>query len=264
MTTPRVPSRKIVSLRVDATSYAHATEQVCAWAGENTARSVCATTVHVVMEAHDSDEFAAIMNSADLVTPDGVPLVWALRMLGIPHATRVYGPDLTLHVCKAAAESNIPVGLYGSTPESLAGFTAFLKSSYPGINIACSISPPFREPTVEEDEQHVREILNSGARILLVGLGCPKQERWIAGHRNRLPLVMMAVGVAFDFHAGSLRQAPRWVMRMGLEWLFRLAVEPRRLWKRYFKHNPRFVWYFLKQWLRTNRKPKIQSAKSEM
>ncbi len=251
MKSSSVASRTVVSIRVDATSYEHATQRILAWAAENRARVVCATNVHVVMEAFDNPDFAAILNAADLVTPDGVPLVWALRLLGLKDASRVYGPDLTLHVCRAAAEKSVPIALYGSTPESLADFEAFLKRTYPGIRIACSISPPFRPLTGEEDEKYVRQIRTSGARILFVGLGCPKQERWIAQHADRLPLVMLAVGVAFDFHAGRVKQAPRWIMRLGLEWMFRLLVEPRRLWKRYFRHNPRFVWYFVKQWLKS-------------
>ncbi|MBD3393818.1 MAG: WecB/TagA/CpsF family glycosyltransferase [Chitinivibrionales bacterium] len=246
----RGDSRTIVGTRIDATTYEDATRRIVGWASGRRARMICAANVHVVMEAFDDPSFAKVLAGADLVTPDGVPLVWALKCLGVKHATRVYGPDLTLHVCEAAAAAGIPVALYGSTPACLADFTSFLEKRFAGIRIAAAISPPFRELSFDEDTRHVEHILNSGARILLVGLGCPKQERWIAAHQDRLPLVMLAVGVAFDFHAGRVRQAPRWLMRLGLEWLFRLVVEPRRLWKRYVKHNPRFIWHFVKQLVR--------------
>jgi N-acetylglucosaminyldiphosphoundecaprenol N-acetyl-beta-D-mannosaminyltransferase len=247
MTTLAARSDLIAGARVHVTSYEHAVKQILAWVNERSARSVYAANVHVVMEAHDNPDMAEAVNCADLVTPDGVPLVWALKILGHKNAQRVYGPDLTLHLCKAAADAEIPIGLYGSSPETIAAFKGFLKRNYPALNVACAISPPYRELSADEDASFVKQIINSGARILFLALGCPRQELWIASHKNRLPLVMLAVGAAFDFHAGKIKQAPRWMMRMGLEWLFRFAVEPGRLWKRYLKHNPRFVWFFAKQ-----------------
>ena len=160
---------------------------------------------------------------------------------------RSYGPDLTLHVCEAAAREGIPVGLYGGTPEALAGLQEAYRSRFPQLRVVYAYSPPFRSLTSAEDEAVAREIRESGARIVLVGLGCPKQELWVAEHRGRVPAVMLAVGAAFDFHSGRVRQAPRWMQRAGLEWLYRLFREPRRLWKRYFKHNPRFVWLVFRQ-----------------
>jgi N-acetylglucosaminyldiphosphoundecaprenol N-acetyl-beta-D-mannosaminyltransferase len=247
-----VPHRRVLGIRVDATRYELATRQVVAWAHESASRYVCAANVHVVMEAHDDITFCQAVNAAHLVTPDGMPLVWALRLLGVSSATRVYGPDLALHVCRAAAQEGLPVGLYGSTPECLSDFSCFLNRTYPCIRIVCAISPPFRSLTPAEDEDYSRQIVASGAKILLVGLGCPKQERWMAAHAGKIPAVMLGVGVAFDFHAGRTRQAPRWMMSIGLEWLFRLVVEPRRLWKRYAWHNPRFVYLFVKQLLTGN------------
>jgi N-acetylglucosaminyldiphosphoundecaprenol N-acetyl-beta-D-mannosaminyltransferase len=198
----------------------------------------------MVMEAFDDPDFKQIVNGAALVTPDGMPLVWGLRGLGGVCAERVYGPTLTLSVCEAAADSGIPVALYGGTEESLAAFTAFLQARFPGIWVACGIAPPFRPLTADEDDAYVREISASGARILLVGIGCPKQERWMAKHVGQIPTVMLGVGAAFDFYSGRIKQAPVLMQNMGLEWLYRLCREPRRLWKRYLKHNPRFVLYF--------------------
>ena len=239
--------REILETQVDVTSYPEASERVVGWASEEKPRYVCAANVHMVMESHDDPAFKQVVNGADLVTPDGVPLVWALKLLGVSEATRVYGPDLTLHVCQLAATQGVPIGLYGGTPESLEAFVSFLEEKYPGIKINCTIAPPFRPLTPEEDARYVAEITGSGVRILFVGIGCPKQEIWMAEHKDRINAVMLGVGAAFDFHTGRVKQAPGWMQRSGLEWLFRLLMEPRRLWKRYFKHNPRFVLLFLRQ-----------------
>ena len=234
---------------VDITDYPEATNKVVSWASEGLSRYVCAANVHMVMESHDNPDFNRIVNGADLVTPDGMPLVWALKMLGVKNATRVYGPDLTLHVCEMAAARSIPIGLYGGTPSSLEDFISFLKNNYKGIEIACAISPPFRPLTPEEDKQYIEEINESAARILFVGIGCPKQEKWMAEHKDVIQAVMLGVGAAFDFHTGRVKQAPSWMQKNGLEWFFRLLMEPKRLWKRYVKHNPRFVFLFLRQML---------------
>lgn len=239
--------RDILNMHVDVTSYPDATSRVMDWASKGLSRYVCAANVHMVMESHDDPSFQHVVNGADMVTPDGVPLVWALRLMGVPEATRVYGPDLTLHVCERAAKEGISIGLYGGTPDSLEAFVQFLESTYPGIQIACRIAPPFRPLTPEEDKTYTAEINASGARILFVGIGCPKQENWMAGHKSTISAVMLGVGAAFDFHTGRVKQAPSWMQRVGLEWLFRLMMEPKRLWKRYFKHNPRFVLLFLRQ-----------------
>lgn len=239
--------RHIVGMRVDATSYEDATHRIIAWTKTKTGKYVCASNVHMVMETYDRPKFAQIVNQADLVTPDGMPLVWGLRALGIKNADRVCGPTLTLSVCEAAAQMNVPIALYGGTSESLAAFTSFLVQLFPTINIVCQISPPFRELTLAEDRAYTQQIVDSGAQILFVGIGCPRQEIWMSEHRGKIPAVMLGVGAAFDFHSGRVKQAPMWMQQVGLEWLFRLMVEPRRLWKRYFKHNPRFVFLFLMQ-----------------
>ena len=240
-------SRSILGMRTHATSYAAATRQVLDWAREQTPRYVCVANVHMVMETHDDPAFRQIVNRADLVTPDGMPLVWALQALGVRQASRVYGPTLTLHICEGAAREDVPIALYGGTPESLQDFTALLRSRYPGIRVVCQIAPPFRPLTPEEDERYTRELSESGAGVVFVGIGCPKQERWMAEHSSRLDAVLLGVGAAFDFHSGRVRQAPAIMQRSGLEWLFRLAMEPKRLWKRYTKHNPRFVWLIARQ-----------------
>lgn len=242
-------SRGILKMRVDATSYEDASRRVVQLATEGRSSYVCVASVHMVMEAFDSEAFRQVVNGADLVTPDGKPLTWALRALGVPRASQVRGTDLTTHVIERAAHAHIPIGLYGGTPELLDTFAGVLKARYPGIQIVCQIAPPFRPLTPEEDEAVTQEIEESGARILFVGIGCPKQETWMAEHKGRIATVMLGVGAAFDFHTGRIRQAPRWMQTAGLEWVFRLMMDPKRLWKRYAKHNPRFVGLFLLQLL---------------
>lgn len=240
-------SRDVLGMRVDATSYEDAARRVARWAGEGRSAYVCVASVHMVMEAFDSAPFRGVVNGADLVTPDGRPLVWALRGLGVRKASQVRGTDLTARVVERAAREGIPIGLYGGTPGLLESFHEVLRARYPGVEVACKIAPPFRPLSPEEDEEVTRQIVASGARVLLVGIGCPKQERWMAAHKGKVPAVMLGVGAAFDFHTGRIRQAPRWMQVAGLEWVFRLMMDPRRLWKRYAKHNPRFVAMFLLQ-----------------
>jgi N-acetylglucosaminyldiphosphoundecaprenol N-acetyl-beta-D-mannosaminyltransferase len=236
--------RYVLGMRVDATTYPDATERVLTWARAGESRYVCVATVHMVMEAYHSSEFRQIVNRADLVTPDGMPLVWGLQRLGLRHATRVYGPDLTPCLLERAAAEGIRVGFYGGASHALERLVGVLSQQIPGLRVAFVKSPPFRSPTPDEDAADVREINQSETRILFVGLGCPKQERWLAEHVGRVRAVMLGVGAAFDFLAGTKSQAPRWMQRSGLEWLFRLCTEPRRLWRRYLILGPRFVGLF--------------------
>lgn len=237
---------RILGTRVDATSYAEATKQVLDWAKNAQSRYVCIANVHVVMEAYDSPAFRSQVNAADLVTPDGMPLVWELRRSGNPDQGRVYGPDLMMNVVEAAARASVPVGLFGGKPEVLTELASRLQSQFPDLVIGYRYSPPFRAIEPEEDRQIVADMNKSGARILFVGLGCPRQEMWMAEHAGKVQAVMLGVGAAFDFHAGAVRQAPGWMQNVGLEWVFRLSQEPRRLWRRYLYYNPRFV---IAQWI---------------
>jgi N-acetylglucosaminyldiphosphoundecaprenol N-acetyl-beta-D-mannosaminyltransferase len=241
--------RCVLGMRVDATTYAEASATVVAWAAEGRPRYVCVANVHVTMETYDSPEFRRMVNAADMVVPDGTPLAWMLRFMGKKGQQRVYGPTLTLHLCEAAAAAGTPVGFLGGTPEALKGVTERMKTLYPALEVAYAFSPPFRPLEPGEHAQMMRELAASGARILFVGLGCPKQERWMAEHSREYRGVMLGVGAAFNFHAGTVRQAPAWVQRMGMEWAFRFLMEPRRLWKRYLLHNPRFVLFSAMQLL---------------
>lgn len=241
-------SRSVIGMRVDATSYADAARRIVGWGREGRSAYVCVANVHMAMEAFDSKSFRRVVNAADVVTPDGRPLVWALRWLGVGGATQVRGADLLSAVVGRAARESVPIGLYGGTEEALNELVPALEERFPGVRVVCRISPPFRPLTEEEDEAFVREISASGAGVLLVGLGCPKQEVWMSGHRGRVPAAMVGVGAAFDFFSGRAPQAPRWMQAAGLEWLYRFAREPRRLWRRYLKHNPRFAAMFAAQY----------------
>ncbi|WP_245995129.1 WecB/TagA/CpsF family glycosyltransferase [Inmirania thermothiophila] len=226
---------------MDATSYDDATERVLTWARRKESRYVCLANVHMVMEARDDPAFRAVVNGADLVTPDGMPLAWMLRRQGVRGQDRVCGPDLMPAICAAAAAEGVGVGFFGGRSEVLDRLVARVRERFPGLEIPYAWSPPFRELSSEEDEREVRRINDSGAGILFVGLGCPKQEWWMARHRGRVRAVMLGVGAAFDFHAGTVRRAPRWMREAGLEWVHRLVQEPRRLWRRYLRHNLRFA-----------------------
>jgi N-acetylglucosaminyldiphosphoundecaprenol N-acetyl-beta-D-mannosaminyltransferase len=239
----------ILGMRVHHTSYRNACALVCEWAGAHESRYICVAPVYNVMYAWDSPEFRKATNGADITTPDGMPLVWALKFTGFRDATRVYGPDLTPQVLSMAEERGFPVGFYGAAPDVLERLVSVVRGQFPALRIAYAFSPPFRPPTPEEDLDTVNSINGSGVRILFVGLTTPKQDFWMAAHRGRIQAVMLGVGAAFDFLSGSKAQAPRWMMRIGMEWFFRLLTEPRRLWKRYLKHNPRFVVLFACQLL---------------
>ncbi len=232
-------ARRLLGMRVDVADYLEAIEMILAMA-ESGGGMTCCATVHMVMEAWDDPSFRAIVNDSELVTSDGMPLVWSLRALGAD-AARVYGPTLTPLVCEEAARRGVPVGFYGGSPEVMTALTQRLAQRWPGLQIAFAHSPPMSDEAASFDEEIAAAIEDSGARVLFVGLGCPKQERWMSAYREHLSCALVGVGAAFDFVAGTKAQAPAWIQRSGLEWLFRLACEPRRLWRRYAHNNPRFV-----------------------
>jgi N-acetylglucosaminyldiphosphoundecaprenol N-acetyl-beta-D-mannosaminyltransferase len=173
--------------------------------------------------------------------------VWALRLLGVAKAERVYGPSLLPIVCELARERGLSVGFYGGSAGVLDVLVRRMWKRFPRLDVSFAFAPPFRALSAEENQKVIEGIENSETNILFVGLGCPKQERWMADHRSSLSCVMVGVGAAFDFHAGHKSQAPAWMQVSGLEWLFRLCCEPRRLWRRYLYHNPRFLFHFVRQ-----------------
>ncbi len=242
---------------VNPTNYAEVTAAILAAARARRSYGVTALATHGLMEAVNDPMFGAIVDDLDVVTPDGQPVRWALNALhGTRLVDRVYGPDLTAHVCAAAASEGIGVYLFGSTPETCAAFAEELRRRWPDLRIAGIQPDRFREATPEEDADDVARMTASGAGIVLVGRGCPRQERWVAAHRGRVPAAMLAVGAAFDYHAGTLRRPPAWMQRVGLEWLWRLALEPRRLFRRYAVTNTQFIVHFARAWAKASERSK--------
>ena len=242
----------VLGVGISATSYEEVCERTNAWIDEARdlreagavpqARYVCVTPVHSIMLARADAAFRRIVNNADMATPDGMPVVWAMRSFGRRGQPRVYGPTLMLHLCESAQRRGHRVFLYGARKETLGALRRNLLSRFPELAIVGCYAPPFRPLTAEEDAEVTRSIVESRADIVFVGIGTPKQDAWMAAHRATLPgVVMFGVGAAFDFHAGRVQQAPPWMQRNGLEWLYRLSREPKRLWRRYLVQTPLFV-----------------------
>ncbi len=232
----------VLGVGISAISLDGAVDEIMRWVEGGERRYVCVTNVHTVIECQHDEELRRIHNASGLTTPDGMPIVWCLKRAGAVDVTRVYGPDLMLALSKPLAKSRRSVFLYGTTPRTLELLSAQLTSEFPGLRIAGSYAPPFRPLTPAEDANVVRLINESGADVVWVGLGAVKQEYWMATHRDVLDAsALIGVGAAFDFHAGVVKQAPLWMQRHGLEWVYRLCREPRRLWRRYLRTNPAFV-----------------------
>ena len=242
-------SSEILSVQINNTSYREACDRIQILAQAKQSSYIVAANVHVVMTAYWCARYRNILNNAALITPDGMPLVMGMRWLGVKNQPRVYGPDLMLAWCDRAAATNLSIYLYGSTPQTLQKLSDKLQTSFPTLKIAGTHSPPFRALTPAEDAADIDRIRRSGAAVVFVGLGCPKQEEWMHRQMGKLEAVMIGVGAAFRFHSGEVAQAPSWMMKTGLEWCFRLAQEPRRLWQRYLTTNLAFVFLFSGQLL---------------
>jgi N-acetylglucosaminyldiphosphoundecaprenol N-acetyl-beta-D-mannosaminyltransferase len=246
----RAPAKQdILGVGISATSYNEVTAACAAWiaqrrtgASSPPARYICVTSVHGVMEARKDEGIRDILNRADIATPDGMPLVWALRSFGETRQERVYGPNLMLMLCAQAERLGHRIFLYGGREDTLDALCGNLLQRFPSIRFAGKYSPPFRPLTDGEEQEVCALIASSRPDLLFVGISTPKQERWMAEHKERFPgLVMVGVGAAFDFHAGRVSQAPAWMQARGLEWLYRLGKEPARLWKRYILVTPWFI-----------------------
>ncbi len=228
-----------------------ALETINNWIARGHKSYVTITGVHGVMESQSDPELKRIHNAAGLVTPDGMPMVWMNKLAGNSHVSRVYGPDLMLAVCKESQTRNYKHFFYGGADGVADLLVSKLKEKFPQLQVVGTYCPPFRKLTPDEDRQLVEQVNASGADIVWVGLSTPKQEYWMSEHVGRLNSpVMVGVGAAFDFHAGLKSQAPAWMQKTGLEWFFRLCTEPKRLWKRYLRNNPLFVFYVMLQKLR--------------
>lgn len=239
-----ISHRTILGTRIDVTSYEDACDRIQSWIEQNLSCYIVAANVHVVMSGYWRKRYQRIINQAKLITPDGMPLVWGMRLLGIKRQRRVYGPDLMLAWCDRAAKLKIPLFLYGGTENTLQQLKNNLTKQFPELSIVGTYAPPFRPLTPEEETRDRILIESSGAKVVLVGLGCPKQEEWMSRQQGQLQAVMIGVGAAFSFHSGEVSQSPRWLMNLGLEWLYRLISEPKRLWRRYLINNPSFLVLF--------------------
>jgi N-acetylglucosaminyldiphosphoundecaprenol N-acetyl-beta-D-mannosaminyltransferase len=217
---------------------------------------VCVAAVHTVMACHEDPALRAAVLAADFTVPDGQPLVWALRALGHPLSDRVYGPELMDRACARAARTGRRFYLYGGRNQgALVELARLLRLRHPGLKIVGGHAPPFRDLDDAEDDAIAEDIRRCRADVVWVGIGVPKQEKWMARMRDRLDApVLIGVGAAFDFHAGLVPQAPPWMQRIGLEWVFRLKQEPRRLWRRYARYNPRFLLGFARQFVAERRR----------
>lgn len=234
--------QNVLGVGVDAVDYDTAVEQIISAAQARSPFAVSALAVHGVMTGAMDAVHRHRLNGLDLVVPDGQPVRWAMKWLyGVKLPDRVYGPELTLRVCRRAAEEDLGLYLYGSQGPVLDKFVEALKAQFPNLRIAGSEPSRFRQVSPEEQAEIAKTIVDSGASIVLVGLGCPRQETWVFENREVIPMPLMAVGAAFDFHAGTVSQAPPWLQDRGFEWLYRLVQEPRRLWKRYVYLNPLFL-----------------------
>lgn len=242
-----VPTCAVLGVPLAATDYTGAVTQAKAWVAEGGVHTIAATATHPIAAARRDPDFRAVLGSLDLILPDGMPLIWVMnRRLPHPLMDRVYGPTFMLRLLGATVGESWSHYFIGGTEEMLAALSQRLRERFPALRIAGTYSPPFGPWGQAEDEHMLDLIRSSGANIVWIGLGSPKQERWLARLKAKLPpAVYVAVGAAFAFHAGLLSQAPAWMQKRGLEWLYRLLSEPRRLWKRYLVSNSLFLWYLL-------------------
>jgi len=248
----RPPTAEVLGVPLALTDYEGTLDWIDAMAKARRRGYVCVAATHTVMASQDDPELREAVLGADFTVPDGQPLVWALNLLGHSLGDRVYGPDLMDRACARAVRTGRRMYLYGGRSQgALVQLTRDLRLRHPGLQIVGGHVPPFRELTGEEEALVAADIQRSGAEVVWVGIGVPKQEKWMARMSPWLRShVLVGVGAAFDFHGGLIPQAPALMQKLGLEWAFRLAQEPRRLWRRYLRYNPRFVAGFARQWAR--------------
>ena len=234
--------KELFGVQISPTSYEEAIEPIMTAARDRQSAVVTFLPVHGLVTAAQDSDYRAKINAFDIVAPDGQPVRWALNKFhkaGL--RDRVYGPEMMIRLCRRAADAGIGIYLYGSTPDTLHKLRERLLEAMPGLIIAGHESPPFRTLTEPEVRDTVQRINDSGAGLVFIGLGCPKQDQFAFDHRNEIKAVQLCVGAAFDFHAGTKKTAPAWMQKRGLEWLFRLTQEPGRLWRRYVETNSIFV-----------------------
>ena len=258
MTHTNPPSHRVIGFPVTALPFESQMDLILKWAKNGLSKSVCIANVHMLVEAYQSSSFAKVLQQADMVTPDGMPLVWMLRLLGARKQDRVAGLDVLQSLCKQTTKAGVKVFFLGSQLGILHKMRQRLNQEFPDLQIAGMEPLPFRPMTQEEDEALVEMLNQSGAGIVFVSLGCPKQEIWMANHKDRVNAVMIGLGGAFPVYAGLQKRAPGFVRSAGFEWLYRLLQEPQRLWGRYSSTIPVFLWLACKQLLTAQRQELIE------
>lgn len=241
------PTLNVVGSPVTALSFKEQIKIILDWGSERLSKVICVANVHMLTEAYWQPELSSVLENADIVTPDGMPLVWMMKLLGASQQERVAGMDILLALGELAPAQNVKIFFLGSESKILDRIQVKLEQKFPQLQIAGMEPLPFRPLTSQEDAAIIEKINQSGAGIVLVSLGCPKQEYWMHQHKNKIQSVMIGVGGVFPVLAGLQKRAPLWIRQLGLEWLYRLIQEPRRLWSRYKKTIPPFVWLALKQ-----------------
>jgi N-acetylglucosaminyldiphosphoundecaprenol N-acetyl-beta-D-mannosaminyltransferase len=243
----------VLGARISVLGWEQAVAQLLDWGAQRAPRYVCLCNAHSVVCSTRDARFRNIINNADLATADGAPVAWAVSHFARTRQPRINGPDLMWRYLAAAERHGQSVFLYGSTPHTLARLREAIAAAFPALRIAGALSPPFGQHSAQQDRADVDCINASGANLVFVGLGCPKQEYWMASHCGRVAAPLVGVGAAFDYHAGTLRRAPLWWQHNGLEWLYRLGAEPRRLARRYLVTNTLFMVGLARQLLRGRR-----------
>jgi N-acetylglucosaminyldiphosphoundecaprenol N-acetyl-beta-D-mannosaminyltransferase len=241
-TTPETrPGAAVLGTFIDAADWETVLASIRAWASDRQSRTVCLCNVHSAVTARDDRSLAEALADSDMVLPDGAPIAWTLRRKGFPGQARIAGPNLMLRLCATLEGTGTGVYLFGSSENTLGRLEARLRDQFPGLDIRGALSPKFGDWPEDLEKSYIDAINKSGAGTIFVGLGCPRQEAWMARHKKDIHAVTLGVGAAFDFHAATIKRAPGWMQRLGLEWLHRLLSEPRRLWKRYLVTNTRFI-----------------------
>ncbi|MGG4034110.1 WecB/TagA/CpsF family glycosyltransferase [Paenibacillus cisolokensis] len=247
----------ILGSKISAIGFTRTIDTIQEWIQQKKSKYVCICNTHSLVTAKKDKEFREALDRSDICTPDGMPLVWALRKLGYKDQDRVDGPNLMLELCKLSKVKGYKIYLYGSTNETLDKLEKKLLDLYPGVNIVGKHSPPFRKLNASEEEAVVKLINSSEPDIVFVGLGCPKQEVWMLQNKDRINGIMIGVGAAFDFISGNIKRAPKRMQNLGLEWLYRLMFNPRKLWKRYVYNNPLYIYMYIKSY-RNDRNKTLQ------
>ncbi|WP_436917660.1 WecB/TagA/CpsF family glycosyltransferase [Acinetobacter schindleri] len=239
--------QNVIGSPINQITWSDAVNTLALWGEQHESRVVCICNAHSVVTAKQDQEFNQVLKHADMSTPDGAPVAWMIKKVSGQPQARINGPDLMLKYCEHAEKIGQSIYLYGGQESTLNILVDVLKSKYPNLKIAGYLSPPFRELNAEEKQKIIQDINNSGAHTVWVGLGCPKQEKWMHEHKGKINAVMVGVGAAFDYHAGTIKRAPKWMQNSGLEWFHRLCSEPKRLWRRYLVTNTLFILYAAKQ-----------------